>query len=184
MWKPCPGRGALIQAGAIFLSFPAFLTAGCSPRHSDNAVSSNNVEEQSATRTWHYNVRNDRIRKAVDHLAAMYNEDEDPVRDRTIVLTIQKLSFEELGVFFRGPMEGCPTVCRISYRSGDEVGAWLGQLMHAGDGIMIDEAPAALDVILRSRELIVELPAETGGQFIFPVEGLSWPPQTSSPRHD
>ncbi len=133
-------------------------------------------------RGWHYTIRPDRIRNRVDRLASLANEDADPQRDQTLILTIQQDGDEPPMIFFRSPntLLGCATTCGIEFRSGETVGTWSAERIPRGDAVMLLHPAEALRVIRSARTLIVEVDSDIGGQHTFNAAGLTWPPTASS----
>jgi hypothetical protein len=165
------------------------LLASCGPSQQDeiNAYNQHMAEANALLapempRGWRYNVRPDRIRNRVDRLASLANEDDDPLRDQTLILSIQQDGDEPPGIFFRGhnAMLGCATVCGVEFRSGETVGTWPAERTYGGDAVMLLYPADALPVIRSARSLIVEVDSDIGGQHTFNPAGLTWPPAASS----
>lgn len=165
------------------------LLASCGPSRQDeiNAYNQHMAEANALLapempRGWRYNARADRIRNRVDRLASLANEDDNPLRDQTLILSIQQDGDEPPGIFFRGhnAMLGCATVCGVEFRAGDRTGSWTAERTYDGDAVMLLNPEEALPIIRSATSLIVEVDSNIGGQHTFNVAGLTWPPVASS----
>ncbi len=177
----------MVRARGMQILVTSMLLSSCRPGDIDTSNTRQNavdtlLETSRIPRGWRYTVRPDRIRNRVDYLATLPNEDSDPARDQTIILVIQELATEDVGVFFRGRRNvvGCATVCGIAFRAGSEVGTWTGIRSYDGNEIILDVPADALSVIRSSSEMIIEVPSDLGGQYTFRVSGLTWPPSVSN----
>lgn len=166
------------------------LLASCGSREQDeiNAYNQHMAEANALLapelpRGWRYNIRPDRIRNRVDRLASLANEDNDPLRDQTLILSIQQLGDGQLMVLFRGHddnMLACHTVCGVEYRADNATGTWSGNHGYSENIVIIDQPEEVLRTLREARTLIVEVDGSLGGQHTFNVAGLTWPPATSS----